>query len=39
MTMQSENRGRGLANNLSAQLGLLAAAVIILLVIGWLFIW
>jgi hypothetical protein len=39
MTMQSDNRGRGLANSLTAQLGLLAVAVIVLLVIGWLYIW
>jgi hypothetical protein len=37
--MQSDNKGRGLANNLTAQMALLAAAVIVMLFIGWHYIW
>jgi len=37
--MQSENKGRGLANNLTAQMGLLAVAVAVLLLIAWHYIW
>ncbi|MGB8893287.1 MAG: hypothetical protein WA322_17520 [Pseudolabrys sp.] len=41
MTMQSDNRAHahGLSNNLWAQMGLLAAAVIILLAIASLYVW
>lgn len=39
MTMQSDNKSRGLSNNLAAQLGLLAIAVIVLLVIASRYIW
>jgi len=39
MSMQSDNKGRGLSNNLAAQLGLLAVAVVILLMIAAHYIW
>ena len=39
MSMQSDNKGRGLSNNLAAQLGLLAVAVVILLLIAAHYIW
>jgi hypothetical protein len=39
MSMQSDNKGRGLANSLAGQLGLLVAGAIILLVIAWLYVW
>ena len=38
MDAQSSNKG-GFANNLPAQLGLLAVAVAILLVIAWYYMW
>jgi hypothetical protein len=40
MTLQSDNnRGHGLANNLVAQMGLLAVVVVILLLVAWHYIW
>jgi len=39
MTMQSDNRGRGLANNLWAQLGLLVVAAAIVLALAWQYVW
>ena len=39
MTMQSDNRGRGLANNLTAQLTVLAIAVVVVLLLAWRYIW
>ena len=39
MTMQSESKGHGLANNLPAQLALLCAGVIVLIVFSWYYIW
>jgi hypothetical protein len=39
MSMQSDNKGRGLSNNLAAQMGLLAVAVVILLLIAAHYIW
>ena len=39
MTMQSENKGHGLANNMAAQMALLAVAVAVLIVIAWFYIW
>ncbi len=39
MTMQTEYKGRGLANNLPAQLALLSAVAIVLIVISWYYVW
>ncbi len=39
MTMQTNDKGHGLSSNMAAQLGLLTVAVVILLVIAWLYIW
>jgi hypothetical protein len=39
MTMPSEHRGHGLANNMAAQMALLAIAVAVLLVIAWYYVW
>jgi hypothetical protein len=39
MTMPSEHHGRGLANNMAAQMALLAIAVAVLLVIAWYYVW
>lgn len=39
MNMQSEHKGRGLSNNLAAQMGLLVVAVVILLLIAWYYVW
>jgi len=39
MTMHSDNKGHGLGNSLSGQLGMLVAAAVILVLIAWLFIW
>jgi len=39
MTMPSEHRGHGLANNRAAQMALLAIAVAVLLVIAWYYVW
>lgn len=39
MTMQSDHRGHGLANNTAAQMTLLAVAVVVLLVISWYYVW
>jgi len=39
MTMQSDNRSRGLANNLWAQLGLLAVVAAIVLAFAWRYVW
>jgi hypothetical protein len=39
MTMHSDNKRHGLANNLWAQMGLLAVAVVVLLVIASHYIW
>jgi hypothetical protein len=38
MNTQTENKS-GFANNLTAQLGLLAVAVVVLLAIGWSYLW
>ncbi len=38
MAAKSESKG-GLANNLAAQLGLLAIAVVILIAIAWKYMW
>jgi hypothetical protein len=37
--MQSEHKGRGLSNNLAAQMGLLVVAVVVLLLIAWYYVW
>jgi hypothetical protein len=39
MTMQSDNKGGGLANSLTAQLSLLAVAVVVLLIVAWRYLW
>jgi len=39
MAMQTENKGRGLANNFAAQMALLSAAVMILIVISSYYVW
>jgi len=39
MTMQSENKGHSLADNIAAQMTLLGVAVAVLLVIAWFYIW
>ncbi len=39
MTMQSEHHGHGLANNMAAQMALLAIAVAVVLVIAWYYVW
>ncbi len=39
MNTQSQNKGSGLANNLPLQLGLLAVAVVIVLVIAARYLW
>jgi len=39
MTMQSEHHGHGLANNMAAQMALLAVAVAVVLVIAWYYVW
>ncbi len=39
MTMPSEHHGHGLANNMAAQMALLAIAVAVLLVIAWYYVW
>ena len=39
MTMHSEHHGHGLANNMAAQMALLAIAVAVLLVIAWYYVW
>jgi hypothetical protein len=39
MTMQSDNKGHGLANSLAGQLGMLVAGAVILVLIAWLYIW
>ncbi len=39
MTMPSEHQGHGLANNMAAQMALLAVAVAVLLVIAWYYVW
>jgi Rod binding domain-containing protein len=39
MTMPSEHRGHGLADNMVAQMALLAIAVAVLLVIAWYYVW
>ena len=39
MTMQTENKGHGLANNFAAQMALLGAVVIVLIVISWYYVW
>jgi hypothetical protein len=38
MNTQTGNKG-GLANNLTAQLGLLAIAVVVLCIVAWLYMW
>jgi hypothetical protein len=37
--MQSDHHGRGLANNIAAQMALLAIAVVVLIAIAWFFVW
>lgn len=39
MTMQSPNKGRGLANNFWAQMGLLVVAAVILIALAAHYIW
>jgi hypothetical protein len=39
MTMQSDNKGHGLANNLWAQLSLLAVAAVIIIVLAARYVW
>ena len=39
MTMLTEDKGRGLANNVAAQMALLGAAVVVLIVISWYYVW
>lgn len=39
MTLQSENKGHGLADNLPLQLGLVAVVAFILIVLAWKFVW
>jgi hypothetical protein len=39
MTMQSDNKSRGLSNNLTAQMAILAIAVVVLLLIASRYIW
>jgi hypothetical protein len=39
MTMQSDNRGRGLATILWAQLGLLVVVAAIVLALAWQYVW
>jgi hypothetical protein len=39
MTMQSHNKGHGLANNLWAQLSLLAVAAVIVIVLAARYVW
>jgi hypothetical protein len=39
MTMQTENKGHGLANNFAAQMALLGAMVIGLIVLSWYYVW
>ena len=37
--MQSDNKGRGLANNLWAQVGLLAVVAVIVIALAWQYVW
>ncbi len=39
MTMPSEHHGHGLANNMAAQMALLAIALAVVLVIAWYYVW
>jgi len=39
MTMQREHRGRGLANNMAAQMTILVVAVGVLIAIAWFYVW
>ena len=39
MTMHSDNKGHGLANNLPLQLGLVAVAAVILIILAALYVW
>lgn len=39
MTMQSDNKAHGLANNIWAQLGLLTVVVVIAIGLAWRYVW